>query len=202
MAMTGPTREAANAPAELQERNSWLSCQRSDCGESLMPWKPEGDQNRATSAGRSGSIDDVDQGRPALHPGKPPRACRRYPVARVHRFRRGCDLGNRELATFSRVVNAQSAGCCRGQAAPSLTSRANAGSAVVAPLPVLAIGDRITRPYTLVTPADEIGERSIYVVPSSPITTLGERVGDERGLGLPDRPSRACLICTRDSGGK
>jgi hypothetical protein len=56
-------------------------------------------------------------------------------------------------------------GTAAGKLPTSLTSRANAGFAVVAPLPVLAIGDRITRSFTLVTPADEIGERSIYVVP-------------------------------------
>ena len=65
--------------------------------------------------GQSRRAENDDQGRPG-HRGKPAKACRRSPMARVHRFCLCRDLGNLVLVAFGRLVSAQSAGCRRGQA--------------------------------------------------------------------------------------
>jgi hypothetical protein len=69
-------------------------------------------------------------------------------------------------------------GAAAGKRPARFALRVGAASATIAPLPVLNIGDRITRPCDLLTPADEIGEGSISVARPSQITTPGESAAE------------------------
>src|SRR5271169_3492312 len=75
------------------------------------------------------------------------------------------------------------------QPTAGLRSGTSTGSAAAAPLPVLASGDRITRPGALPTPTDVVGDGSSNVAPSSPTATPGELAG--ASLTPPDHPLQA-----------